>query len=81
MVFTYLLGRTDAQGRTVIDMWADSKAKTRVRSALLSIVAVILLGHLVYGAVFAPHLITKQAGLVDSGPSEQIFDGAPNQPK
>ena len=26
MVFTYILGRTDPQGRTVIDMWADSKA-------------------------------------------------------
>ena len=27
MVFTYILGRTDPQGRTVIDMWADSKSK------------------------------------------------------
>ena len=27
MVFTYILGRTDPEGRTVIDAWADSKAK------------------------------------------------------
>ena len=81
MVFTYLIGRTDPQGRTVIDVWADSRAKTRVQSALLSVVAVILLGHLVYGAVFAPHLITKVAGLVDAGPTDQLFDGVANQPK
>jgi len=81
MVFTYLLGRTDAQGRTVIDMWADSKSKGRIQSALLSIVAVVVLGHVVYGAVFAPHLITKQAGLVNAGPTEQLFDGVPNQPE
>ncbi|AHH17780.1 hypothetical protein NONO_c29930 [Nocardia nova SH22a] len=30
MVFTYLLGRPDAQGRTVIDMWADALSRTRV---------------------------------------------------
>ena len=81
MVFTYLIGRTDPQGRTVIDMWADSRARTRLQSALLSVVAVILLGHVVYGAVFAPHLITKVAGLVDAGPTDQLFDGVANQPK
>lgn len=54
MVFTYLLGRTDAHGRTVIEMWADSKARTRLRSALLSVVAVVAIGHVVYGSVFAP---------------------------
>jgi hypothetical protein len=81
MVFTYLIGRTDSQGRTIIDAWADSRTKSRWRSALLSIAAVILLGHLVYGAVFAPHLITKKAGLVDAGPTGQLFEGEPNQPK
>lgn len=81
MVFTYLLGRTDAQGRTVIDMWADAKARTRVQSALLSILGFIVVGHVVYLAVFAPHLVAKVTGLVDAGPTEQIFDGVPNQPK
>src|SRR5262245_9152867 len=63
MVFTYLLGRTDTRGRTVIDVWADSKTSSRPQSAFLSIAAVILLGHAVYLAVFAPHLITKVSGL------------------
>src|SRR5262245_15092326 len=81
MVFTYILGRTDPQGRTVIDVWADSKSKTRLQSAFLSVVAVIALGHVVYAAVFAPHLVTKTAGLVNAGPTEQLFDGVPNQPK
>ena len=40
MVFTYLLGRTDSQGRNVIEMWSDKLSKTKVQSAVLSIVAV-----------------------------------------
>ncbi|OBJ24452.1 spirocyclase AveC family protein [Mycobacterium sp. 1245801.1] len=81
MLFTYLLGRTDAQGRNVIDMWADKRAKSRGQSAVLSILAVIVVGHLVYGAVFAPHLITKLGGYVTAGPTEQLYPGVPNQPK
>ena len=81
MVFTYLLGRTDTQGRTVIDVWADSKTSSRLQSAFLSIAAVILLGHAVYLAVFAPHLVTKVSGLVGAGPTEQLFEGVPNQPE
>jgi hypothetical protein len=80
MVFAYVLGRTDPDGRTVIDMWAESRATSRVGSAVLSIVAVIALGHVVYGSVFAPHLVTKLRGDVTSGPSEQLFEGVPNQP-
>jgi hypothetical protein len=81
MVFTYLLGRTDAEGRNVIDMWADKRSKSRLQSSALSIVAVVVVGHLVYGAVFAPHLITKLGGYVTAGPTEQLYPGVPNQPK
>lgn len=81
MVFTYLLGRTDAEGRNVIDMWADKRSKSRLQSSALSIVAVIVVGHLVYGSVFAPHLITKLGGYVTAGPTEQLYPGVPNQPK
>ena len=80
MVFTYLLGRTDPEGRTVIDMWADTKAKSRHRSWLISALAIIALGHALYGAVFAPHLATKLSGQVTSGPTEELFEGVPNQP-
>ncbi len=65
MVFTYLLGRTDSQGRNVIEMWADKMSTTRVQSAVLSVVAVIVIGNVLYGAVFAPHLVTKLGGLCD----------------
>lgn len=81
MVFAYLLGRTDSFGRNVIEMWAESRTKNRVKSAALSIGAVILIGNLLYGAVFAPHLITMLGGYVTSGPNEQLFPGVPNQPR
>jgi hypothetical protein len=81
MVFTYLLGRTDPEGRTVIDMWADSRARTRLQSAVLSVVGFIIIGNVVYAAVFAPHLITKVTGQVNTGPTGQLFKGASNQPK
>ncbi|WP_019925134.1 spirocyclase AveC family protein [Nocardia sp. BMG111209] len=81
MVFTYLLGRTDSGGRTIIDRWAESATANRVGSAILSIVAIILLGNALYGAVFAPHLIAKQAGWVTAGPTAELFPGVPNQPR
>ncbi|MBV9721502.1 MAG: spirocyclase AveC family protein, partial [Mycobacterium sp.] len=54
MVFTYLLGRTDSEGRNVIEVWAEKKSKSRLQAATLSIVAVVVVGNLLYGAVFAP---------------------------
>lgn len=81
MVFTYLLGRTDEQGRNVVEVWSDTRSKSRTGSALLSVVAMIVAGHLAYGAVFAPHLATKLGGYVTSGPTEQLFPGVPNQPR
>src|SRR4029453_3913721 len=81
MVFAYILGRTDPEGRTIIDVWADSKLTGRLQSAFLSIPAVIVVGHVVYASVFLPHLITKEAGLVDAGPTEELFEGVPNQPE
>jgi Spirocyclase AveC-like len=80
MVFTYLLGRTDSQGRNVIEMWADHMSKTRLGSSVLSIVAVVVIGNLLYGAVFAPHLVTKLGGWVTAAPPGQLFPGVPNQP-
>jgi hypothetical protein len=81
MVFTYLLGRTDEQGRNVIEMFSDRVSKTGLQSALVSVLAVIVIGNLVYGAVFAPHLATKLGGYVTAGPTEQLFTGVPNQPR
>jgi Spirocyclase AveC-like len=81
MVFTYLLGRTDQEGRNVIEMWADKKSTTRRGSALLSVIAVVVIGNVLYGAVFAPHLLTKLGGWVTAGPTGQLFPGVPNQPE
>lgn len=80
MVFTYLLGRTDSQGRTPIEVWADSRSKSRLGSSLLSIGAIIVIGHVVYLSVFAPHLITKLLHLQTVGPTQPLFPGVPNQP-
>jgi hypothetical protein len=81
MVFTYLLGRTDPEGRTVVEAWADGRTTSPLRSAMLSVVVVVALGHAVYGSVFAPHLVTKLSGQVTAGPTEQLFEGVPNQPE
>ena len=81
MVFTYLLGRTDSLGRTPIEMWADSRSKSRLGASVRSIAAAVVIGHAVYLSVFAPHLVTKELDQVDAGPTEQLFEGVPNQPK
>jgi hypothetical protein len=81
MVFAYLLGRTDPEGRNVVESWSDKVSKTKLQSALLSVVAMIIIGNVVYGAVFAPHLVTKLRGDVTSGPTGQLFPGVPNQPR
>jgi uncharacterized protein YacL len=81
MVFTYLLGRTDAQGRNVVEMWAAKRSKTRLQESLLSVIAVVVVGNLLYGAVFAPHLITKLGGWATAEPPGQLFPGVQNQPK
>jgi hypothetical protein len=80
MVFTYLLGRTDSVGRTILDVWSDSRSSSRVGSSLLSIAAAIGIGHAVYLAVSAPHLVTKVLHLQTIGPTEPLFEGVPNQP-
>lgn len=80
MVFTYLLGRTDALGRTPVEVWADARSKSRLGSSLRSIAAVVVIGHAVYLSVFAPHLATKLLHLQTVGPTEQLFEGVPNQP-
>ncbi|ORB32538.1 spirocyclase AveC family protein [Mycolicibacterium parafortuitum] len=81
MVLTYLLGRTDEQGRNVIEIWSDRRSSSKLGSALLSIAAVVVVGHAMYLAVFAPHLATKLGGWVTVGPTEQLWPGIENQPR
>lgn len=81
MVFTYLLGRVDEQGRNVIEVWSDKRSSSKLGSSLLSIAAVVVVGHLMYGAVFAPHLATKLGGYVTEGPTEQLWPPIENQPR
>ena len=80
MVFAYILGRTDSKGRNLIEAWSDSRTKTALRSSLLSVAAVVVVGHALYLAVFTPHLVTKLMGKVTAGPSGQLFPGVENQP-
>ena len=80
MVFSYLLGRTDSEGRNVIEIWAGERSASRVGSAVLSVVAIVVIGNLLYGALFAPHLATKLGGWVTTGPTAALFPGVPNQP-
>ena len=79
-VFAYLLGRTEPDGRNLVEVWSDSKTNGRWQSGLLSVAAVVVVGHALYLAVFAPHLVTKLRGDVTAGPTEQLFPGIENQP-
>lgn len=81
MVFTYLLGRRDSQGRNVIEAFAARVSKTKFQAAVVSLVSVIVIGNVLYGAVFAPHLVAMKLGYVTSGPDVQLFPGVPNQPR
>jgi Spirocyclase AveC-like len=80
MVITYLLGRVDSSGRLFIDAWADSKTKSRLQSSFLSVAAVIVIGNALYLSVYAPHLATKLMHLQTVAPTEQLYEGIPNQP-
>ena len=80
MAFAYLLGRTDERGRTWIDIWADARSRTPLGASVRSIGAAVVFGHVIYLAVFAPHLATKVMGLVTVGPTEPLFEGIANQP-
>ena len=80
MVFAYLLGRTDAEGRPLVESWAASRTTSHARAAVLTIGVTVLIAHLLYLAVFAPHLATKLMGEVTSGPTAQLFPGVENQP-
>jgi Spirocyclase AveC-like len=80
MVFAYILGRTDPEGRTVIERWAESKSPSRFLSTVLSVFGVIVIANLFYGAVFAPHLTAKLEGWETAGPTANLFPGVPNQP-
>jgi hypothetical protein len=79
-VFAYLLGRTDSEGRNVIEAWAERRTSTRLQSGLLSAGAVVVVANALYLGVFAPHLATKLRGDVTAGPSEQLFPHVENQP-
>ena len=67
-------------GGVAFDIWADAKSNGRLGSSLLSVLAVIVIGTALYGAVFAPHLATKLGGWVTAGTTAELFPGVPNQP-
>ena len=77
MVFTYLLGGRMPKGAT-----SSRCGPTRCPRPVFSRRSCpssrsIVIGNLLYGAVFAPHLVTKQLGYVTSGTGEQLFPGVP----
>ncbi len=80
MVFAYILGRTDPEGRTVIETWAHTKWPNGLWPTVMSVAGVVVLANLLYGAVFTPHLVTKLESRVTAGPTTQLFPGVPNQP-
>ncbi len=80
MVFSYILGRTDPDGRTVIDLFADSRTIGRLGASIVSVIAAVLIANVLYAAVFGPHLVAKVEGWETAGPKAQLFPGVPNQP-
>ena len=62
MVFAYILGRTDPEGRTVIEMWAHARSASRFGQPSCPSSVSSVIANLLYGAVFAPHLVAKLEG-------------------
>ena len=81
MVFTYLLGRTDAQGRNVIEMWSDKVSKTQ--AAIGDRVRHRRHRHRkrALRRCFRAPSGNEAMGYVTSGPDVQLFPGVPNQPR
>jgi hypothetical protein len=80
MVFSYLLGRTDGEGRTAVETWAGARTTNPALAMILSVVGVMVIANLLYGAVFAPHLTAKLEGWETAAPNARLFPGVPNQP-
>ena len=73
MVFSYILGRTDPDGRTVIEIFADSRTMGRLGASIVSVIAAVLIANVLYAAVFGPHLVAKIEGWETAGPKAQLF--------
>jgi hypothetical protein len=67
MVFAYILGRTDPDGRTVIDVWADRVSKCGLRSSVLSIHGVVVIANLRLRRGLHTSHCDEVAGSSDSG--------------
>lgn len=77
---TYLLGRVDDRGDTVVEGWARRRTSSPRGRMALAVAGSILLVHVFFVASFVPHLITKQAKLNTVVSHEPLFPGVPNQP-
>jgi hypothetical protein len=80
MLFTYLLGRVDAHGRTPVERWAAARSGTRRGATLYAVAAIVVIANLAYLAVFTPHLVTKVLHQQTVTPPGQLFHGVANQP-
>jgi hypothetical protein len=77
MTVTYLLGRDDTpSGRAVIEDWAGKRTSSTGKRAVLTIVATVVVGHVVYLPTMIPLLITRAAGLqTEQVSSPGLFPG------
>jgi hypothetical protein len=84
MLFTYMVGRRDDRGDTLIEGWARKRFSTSNRARLLATGAgFVLMAHAIYLMTMIPHVITKVNGQQTTVSEEELFtdDGIPNQPK
>jgi hypothetical protein len=80
MLFTYLLGRTDEQGRNFIEVWASDRSKSATGATLRTIASIVVIANVAYLSVYTPHIITKMLHLQTTAPKGQLYDGVQNQP-
>jgi hypothetical protein len=80
MLFTYLLGRTNEQGRNFIEVWAANRSKSGTGATVRTIASIVVIANVAYLSVYTPHIITKMLHLQTTAPKGQLYDNVPNQP-
>lgn len=72
-LLAYLMGRLNAARQTVIEAWASRFRTPPLQSAMLAIIAMVLITHLLYLAVLTPHLVVNLAGLANVSAGSEAF--------
>ena len=76
---TYLLGRIDDQGDFLIERWARRVTSSTATRAALTIAASVLLLHVFYLAIIAPHVVVRSEKWATTSVQDRFYPSRANQ--